>query len=183
MAMKSASDVARRCLSLELLLQRLGLEVDDDDPAEERDEVRIAWQGRLPDLGVLEDELVGLAADERAFMELPVGELTEENVDEIETRVIGALLMLWSLKRIGARPSASTLGDATRLMAEYGVLGDGSISKANATVKDARLRPESELREALAGYAAKQGDGRIDGDPEQMVAVLAVKALAWVLGD
>ena len=180
MAQKDPPDVAKRCLCLELLLQRLGLEIDDDDPVEERETVRVAWLSRVGDLAL--EEL--LLPEERAFLERPVGELTEEETDDIEGRVICALVLLWAMRRLGARPSAAMLGDATRLISEYGVLGDGSISTANATARSTTLRPESELREELATYTRTQGDGRGEGEgqEEQMVSMLAVQTLSWMLG-
>jgi hypothetical protein len=177
MALKAASEVARRCMCLELLLQRLGLEIDEDDSEAERDVVREAWLSRLGDLGL---EGV-LAADERAFLELRVGALTDEQIDEIEGRIICALIILWALGRLGERPSAKMLGDATDLVTKYGILGDGSIPKANATAASVTLRPESELRAAMASYAEKQGDGRGHGDHEEMVSVLAVHTLSSIL--
>ena len=158
---------------MELLLQRLGLESDEDDPEEEREEVRIAWLARITDLG-LEGALL---AEERAFLELAVGAMNEEQVDDVEGRVICGLVLLWALRRIGERPSAKMLGDATRLITEYGILSGGSISGANATAASVELRPEGELREAHASYIAKHADG----DPEQMVSVLASQTLEWIL--
>ena len=165
MAGKDASDVAKRCLCLELLLQRLGLEIDEDDPAAERDAVREAWLARIGDLG-----LDAVLFAEGAFLERPAGGLTDQETEEIEGRVIGALVLLWALGRIQTQPSAAMLGEATALIGEHGVLGDGSISAANATVASAKLRPETELRDALAHHAATAGD------PEQMA-----HTLSWLL--
>ena len=181
MALKNATDVAKRCLCLELLLQRLGLEIDEEDPVAERDAVRRAWVSRLGQLG-LEDAIL---ADERALLERDVGDLTEAECDDIEGRVIGALVFLWSLSRLGGRPTAAILGAATRLMAEHGVLGDGSIPEAKAAIGSVQLRPESELRDALALYSAARGDaaGAAAADPDQMVAAIGVQSLAWVIGE
>lgn len=166
MAGKDASGAAKRCLCLELLLQRLGLEIDEDDPVAERDAVRQAWLARIGDLGL---ETV-LLAEERAFLERPAGGLNDEEMEAIEGRVIGALVLLWSLGRLETRPSAWMLGEATLLIGERGLLGDGSISAANATVASVKLRPESELREALAHYSAATGE------PEQMA-----QTVSWLL--
>ena len=179
MALKDATDVAKRCLCLELLLQRLGLEIDDEDPVTERDAVRRAWVSRLGQLGLEE----AIAADERELLERSVGGLSEDECDDIEGRVIGALVLLWSLERLTERPSAAMLGEATTLMAEHGVLGDGSIPAAKATLGSVHLREESDLRAALAAYTATRGEAGIatPADQEPMVAAIAVESLTWVI--
>ncbi len=174
---RDASDVAKRCLCIELLLQRLGLEIDEDDPVAERDAVRNAWLSRLGQLGI--DE--ALLADERALLERKVGELTEAECDDIEGRVIHGLALLWALGRIPAPPAADTLGEATAIVAEHGILGDGSIPGAKATLAAAKLRQETELAAALAD-AAKAKDDSFLGGPKHMVASIVVQALAWVTG-
>ncbi len=171
---RDASDVAKRCLCIELLLQRLGLEIDEDDPVVERDAVRLAWLSRLGQLGL--DQV--LLADERALLERPVGELTEAECDDIEGRVIYGLALLWALGRIPAPPDAEMLGDATAIVAEHGILGDGSIPAAKATVSGAKLRPEPEVAVALSAAAAAKDDSFLGG-PKHMVASLVVQALAW----
>lgn len=180
MALKTATDVAKRCLCLELLLQRLGLEIDEEDPATERDAVRRAWVSRLGQLGLEE----AILADERALLERNVGELTEDECDDIEGRVIGALILLWSLSRLGGRPTAEILGIATRLMAEHGILGSGSIPEAKAAIGGVQLRPESDLRDAESAYLLGRGEAGAPNpaDPEQMVAAIGAQTLAWVLG-
>lgn len=179
MALKNATEVAKRSLCLELLLQRLGLEIDESDPVAERDAVRRAWISRLGQLG-LED---ALKSDERSLLERRVGELTDEECDEIEGRVIGALTLLWSMARLGGRPTAKVLGIATRLIADHGVLGDGSIPRAKEAIAHASLRSEDELRVALADYAAHCRETPAPEDPEPMVAAIGVQNLTWVLGD
>ncbi len=179
MALKNATEVAKRSLCLELLLQRLGLEIDESDPIAERDAVRRAWVSRLGQLG-LED---AIAADERALLERRVGELTDDECEDIEGRVIGALTLLWSMSRLGGRPTAAILGAATRLIAEHGVLGDGSIPEAKATIKSAALRSEIELRAALAAYATQADRGTSPEDREPMVAAIGAQNLTWVLGE
>jgi len=178
MAARSASDVARRCLCVELLLQRLGLELDEEDALEERDAVRRAWVSRLGQLGIEEV----FSPEERALLERPMDKLTDEECDSIERRVIGGLAFLWALGRIDAPPSASMLGDATALFGEHGVLGDGSISGAKAAVESAKLRSDDELTEALA-TATKTKDNSFLGGPDHMVAALVVQALSWTFGN
>ena len=177
MASKDAAEVAKRCLCLELLLQRLGLELDEEDPVVERDAVRLAWISRLGQLGLEEVLLPG----ERAFLERPVGDLNEDETDEIEGQVISSLILLWAMSRLGGRPSAAILGKATDVVAEHGILGDGSIPGAKAAITAVALRPESELRDALVAYVKTQKEGNDPAAPEQMVAGIAVHALAWVL--
>jgi hypothetical protein len=181
MGLKTATDVAKRCLCLELLLQRLGLEIDEEDPVAERDAVRRAWVSRLGQLGLEE----AIFADEHALLERSVGELTEDECDDIEGRVIGALILLWSLSRLGGRPTSAILGVATRLMAEHGVLGDGSIPEAKEAIGSVQLRSESELRDGLAAFIAARGEAATPSpdDREQMVAVIGVLSLSWVLGE
>src|SRR4051812_25814310 len=107
MALKDASDVARRCLCLEILLQRLGLEIETDDSPEQRDGVRRKWLERLPQLGL---DAVMIPA-ERAALESPVGKLSEDDLDDIHGRASGALVLLWSLARLPMRPSFATVDD------------------------------------------------------------------------
>ena len=178
MAARSASDVAKRCLCIELLLQRLGLELDEEDAVEERDAVRRAWVSRLGQLGIEE----ALFADERALLDRPMDKLTEEECDQIERRVIGGLAFLWALGRIPAPPTPAMLGEATALFGEHGVLGDGSISGAKAAVENAKLRPDGELSEALATYAKTKEESFLGG-PDHMVAALVVQALSWAAGN
>lgn len=179
MASKDAPDVAKRCLCLELLLQRVGLEVDDEDPADEREAIRVQWVARLGDLGL---SLVVLR-EERALLERPVGELTEDEVDEMQGQASAALVFLWALGRLPAPPSVESVIDMPDLVAEHGVLGSGSISAALATVAASKLRPDAELREALETYAAKQGDGSAERElePSEVVAVLTTHALDWII--
>jgi hypothetical protein len=181
MAMKSPSEVAKRCLCLELLLQRLGLELDEDDPVTERDAVRRAWLSRLGQLGVEE----ALSAGERDLLERGVGALTEDECDDIEQRVVGALFLLWSMTRLGARPTDASLGIATRLMADYGILGDGSILAAKATIANVALRPEHELRDAMAACTQEAGGSETvsPSDVPRWVAAVGGATLAWILND
>ena len=175
MPSRNSADVAKRCLCLELLLQRLGLEVDDEDAEAERDAVRRAWLSRLGQLG-LDDAIL---ADERALLERPVGELSEEECDDIEGRVIGALVLLWAMGRLGARPTAQTLGIATRLIAEHGILGDGSIPEAKKTIEAVQLRPLTDLEAAAETYGKAAADAKPD-DPEGMVSAIGKATLAWI---
>src|SRR5690242_427448 len=105
MASKDASQVAKRSLFLELLLQRTGLETDDEDPAEARDGIRTAWVSRVGDLGLSE----ALAAEERTLLETPVGELTEDEVDEAQGQASAALVLLWALGRLPDPPSVESM--------------------------------------------------------------------------
>jgi hypothetical protein len=177
MAIRTAADVAQRSLCLELLLQRLGLELDDEDHVDKRDAFRKAWVSRLSDL-VLEEALLD---DERALLMRPVDELTQEEVDAIEGRVIAAAVLLWALGRSPALPTATLLGDAPDRVAEHGVLGDGSVSLARATVAKATLRPEPELRDARLSAEEARGDVSQAMTPEQMVAGITLHALGWIL--
>ena len=178
MAARSASDVAKRCLCIELLLQRLGLELDEEDAVEERDAVRRAWVSRLGQLGI-EDAFF---PDERALLERPMDKLTEEECDQIERRVIGGLAFLWALGRIPAPPAPGMLGEATALFGEHGVLGDGSISGAKTAVEGAKLRADSELSAALAACSRTKDESFLGG-PDHMVAALVVQALSWIGGN
>lgn len=171
MPSRNASDVAKRCLCLELLLQRLGLELDDEDPLEEREAVRRAWLSRLGQLGLEE----AIQADERALLERPVEELSEEECENIEDRVIGALVLLWAMNRLGARPTGQTLGIATRLIAEHGILGDGSIPEAKKAIESASLRPLVDLQAAAETYGKATTD-----DTDRIVADIGKTTLEWI---
>src|SRR4051812_7488277 len=119
MVLRDSSDVARRCLCLELLLQRLGLEIETDDAASARDEVRRKWLDKLPELGLEEVRLPW----ERAALERPVGDLWEDELDDIPGRAAGALVLLWSLTRLPVRPSFATVDDMESMLADHGLLG------------------------------------------------------------
>jgi Domain of unknown function (DUF4272) len=177
MTVKDASDVARRCLCLELLLQRLGLETDTEDTVAERDAVRRSWLSRLGNLG-LESVIL---ADERLLLERPVGELSEDDLDDLDGRASGVLVFLWALGRLDVRPSFAAVEDIAALVSEHGLLGTGSISAANEAVVAARLRPETELQDALASYARTRGKAREPSEPEKIVAGIAAHHLEWVL--
>jgi hypothetical protein len=173
---KNASEVARRCLCLELLHQRLTLEADED-PIPERDEARRAWLSRLGDLGVVET----LLPNERALLERPAGELTEDELDDIDGRAAGAVVLLWALGRVSTRPTFAAVADLASTLADHGLLGDGSIARAKAAVLDASLRSEDELRAALSTYDRTRGRAREVTDPEKIVALIAVHHLEWIL--
>ena len=174
---KQAADVARRCLCLELLLQRLGLETDTEDAATERDAIRRQWLSRLDDLGL---DATILPA-ERALLERPVGELSEDNLDNLDGRASGSLVLLWALGRLPSRPTFQAVEDMESLVGERGLLGSGSISEAKETVTSASLRPETELRDALAAYARTRGKAREPTEPEKIVAGIAAHQLEWIL--
>ena len=178
MESKDAIDVARRCLCLELLLQRLGLEADTEHPAAVLDEVRRKWLARLGDLG-LEPVIL---ADERALLERPVGELSEDDLDDLHGRASGALVLLWALGRLeGPRPSFAAVEEMASIVGDHGLLGTGSIARANETVASASLRPEAELREALSAYGRTRGMAREPSEPEKIVAGVGAHHLEWIL--
>jgi hypothetical protein len=177
MPQRDALDVARRCLCLELLLQRYGLEADTDDPAEAREEVRRKWVARIADLEL--DE--ALLASERALLERPVGTLTDDDLDDLHGRASGSLVLLWALDRLATRPTFAAVDDIADLAAEHGLLGSGSISKARETARAARLRELAELEDASSAYARARGKAREPSDPEKIVAGLAAHHLDWVL--
>ena len=177
MGTRDARDVAKRELCLELLLQRLGLELDDEDHVDKRDAFRKAWVSRLGDLE-LED---ALRPDEREFLMRAVDELTQDEVSDIEGRVIEAAVILWTLGRVPALPTVDTFSEAAEVVAECGVLGDGSIAIARTTVAESKLRDESELRMGLSEAEQAVGDVRHAMTREQMIAEITVRALTWVL--
>jgi hypothetical protein len=171
---KPALDVARRCLCLELLLQRYVLETDADDPVSDRDRARAAWLARLGDLGVAD----ALTAHERALLERPVGELSEDELDDLHGRATGAAVLVWALGRVPVRP---TFGAVESVLAEGGLLGDGSIARARAAADAATSRAESELDEALSAYLRVRGKARETDDPERIFAGVAAHHLTWIL--
>lgn len=167
--MRSAVDVARRCLCLELLAQRSVLE-EDSAP----DEVRAKWASRVGDLGIT------LTAEESSFMDRPVGKLTEDERDVIDGRSTGAAVLLWALGRSATKPTFATADD---LVAEHGLLGDGSIAKAKASAESASLRSEAELDTALSAFLKTRGKAKDPSDPEQIYAGVAAHHLTWILTD
>jgi hypothetical protein len=175
--MRDAAEVARRCVALELLLQRLGLETDTDEPAEERDRVRAMWRSRVPDLG-LEDEL---SPAERAHLERKVGELSDDDLDDLHGRVVGALVLLWALGRLPTRPASAEVDGMEELLAVHGVLGGGSIKAANATIAGATLRPESELEAACSHYERVRGKAREPSSADAIFGGVGAHHLGWVL--
>jgi hypothetical protein len=67
------------------------------------------------------------------------------------------------------------------IIAEQGILGNGSITAARATVAAAQLRPESEIEAARASYERTRGKAREPSEPDKIVAGLGAHHLAWVL--
>lgn len=167
---RAAIDVARRCLCLELLAQRLVLE-SGDDPASEREAARAAWVKRIADLAIEPSD------DERALLERPVGSLGEDDLDELDGRAPGAAVLLWTLGRIAERPTFASADDA---IADHGLLGDGSIAKARAAAEGASLRSQDQIEEARRVYAQRRGRAREPADPEQIYAGIAAHHLTWV---
>lgn len=177
MESRSAQEVARRTLALEVLLQRLGLETDDEDPVAEREKVRAMWVTRLPELGIADD----LLPEERAFLERPVGELSEDDLDDVHGRATGALVLLWVLGRLETRPNAASVEEIADLLGEHGLLGDGSITRANEAVAAATLRDLAAVDEACAGYDRLRGKAKEPTEPEKIFAGVAAHQLGWVL--
>ena len=177
MALKHATDVARRCLCLELLLQRLGLETDTEDPAAEREAVRQQWVARLGDLE-LDNAIL---ASERALLERPVGAMSEDDLDDLDGRASGTVVLLWALGRLPTRPSFATVEQMESIVGESGLLGAGSISKARESAASATLRPETELRDALATYVRTRGKAKDPTLPDPIVAGVAAHHLEWIL--
>lgn len=170
---KNAIDVARRCLCLELLFQRYGLEGEEDDVAS-RERARALWLSREQDLGI--DQ--ALAADERALLERPVGAMTEDELDDLHGRAVGAAVLAWAL---GRAPSPPKLAEVEAIVSDHGLLGDGSIARARTAAEAATLRAEGELDEALAVYLRVRGKAREIDDPERIFAGLAAHHLTWIL--
>jgi hypothetical protein len=135
------------------------------------------WLTRLPDLGVEP----AILDDERALLEQPVGELSEDELDDIHGRASGALVLLWALGRLSSRPTFAAVDDMESLVAEHGLLGSGSISQAKDAVTNARLRPDEELRDALAVYSRTRGKAREPSDPDQIYAGVGAHHLEWIL--
>jgi hypothetical protein len=175
---KDAAAVARRLLCLELLSQRLGLEEADDDK-DARERARAAWASRVDELGVASE----LLEDERSFLERPIGALSEEDLDDLEGRVSGALVLLWALGRLDSRPTFATITDLEEHLSAHGLLGDGSVKKAKATAEAARLRSPEELDAALGAYLKTRGKAREIVDPEKIVAAVGAHHLTWILDD
>lgn len=175
--MRAAEAVARRAVILELLLQRFGLETDTEDSAADRDRARSAWVSRLGDLGVDAD----ITTSERAFLERPVGELSEDELDDIHGRAAGVLVLLWALGRLPTRPSFEAIDEMETLAVEHGVLGSGSISQAKAAIAGAALRAEAEIESGQSAYERIRGKAREATSPDAIVAELGVHHLDWVL--
>jgi hypothetical protein len=175
---KDALDVARRCLCLELLSQRMILELDTEEPVALRQKARAMWLSRDADLGIAQ----ALRPEERALLERPIGELSEDDLDEVHGLASGALVLLWALGRLSTRPTFATVEAMEATLAEHGLLGDGSIARARAAADDAQVRPEPELEGALSAYARTRGMARETDDPERIFAEVAAHQLEWILG-
>lgn len=174
---KDAADVARRCLCLELLLQRLALEVDEEDTKDSLEKVRLGWLRAATDLGL--DGV--LLPDERGYLERPVGSLGEDDRDDVHGRATAALVLLWALGNLPERPLLAHVHDALDLVSGHGVLGDGSVSGAKENVTKAKLRPVGDLRAAYAAYTQERGKMTDDDTPEEVVGTLGFRTLGWVL--
>jgi hypothetical protein len=159
---------------LELLWQRYAFETDSEEPVADRERGRSMWLSRENDLGIAS----ALAAGERALLERPISELSEDDLDDLHGRAVGAAVLLWALGRIATRP---TIADAESLASESGLLGDGSIVAARAASEAATLRSEAELDEALSSYAHVRGKARDPEDAARIFAGLAAHHLTWIL--
>lgn len=179
MPTKDPHDVARRCLCLEVLLQRLLLETDDEEPIADREEARAAWAARLGDLGIADE----LTDEERSLLAKPVGALTDEEVDDLDGRASMAVVLAWALGRIDRRPTFAETDAFEEALSERGLLGDGSIAKARAATDAATLRPTAEIEAALSAYDRTRGKAREVDDPEKIFAEIAAHHLAWVLDE
>lgn len=169
--MRSPVDVARRCLCLELLAQRSVLEQDETPEA---DAVRAKWASRVSDLGIAPTEA------ETALLERAVGKLTEDEKDDVEGRSMGAAVLLWALGRTDAKPTFATADD---VVADQGLLNDGSIAKAKANAENASLRSEEDLDALLATAVKARGKAKDPSDPEQIYAGITAHHLTWILTD
>lgn len=176
---KDASVVANRLLCLEVLAQRQVLEEEKDESEEARERARSAWASRIDDLGIGEH----LLADERGFLERAVGTLSEDDLDDLDGRVSGALVLLWALGRLESRPTFETVTELEEHLTVRGLLGDGSISKAKAEAEKAKLRPDDELDAALSAYLKVRGKAKELDDPEKIVAAVGAHHLTWILDD
>jgi hypothetical protein len=173
--MRNAVDVARRCLSLELLAQRTVLETEaGDGQAKEAENARAQWAARIEDLGVT------LSEDESALFNRTAGNLTEDERDDLDGRATGAAVLLWALGRAEAKPTFAAIEE---IVGEHGLLNDGSIAKARELAEAATLRPEEELESAQDAYAKKRGKAEDPTDAEQIYAGIAAHHLAWVLDE
>jgi len=176
MALRNPADVAARCLGYELLVQRLALETDTEEAADAREAMRQRWLGKVTDLGVGD----ALFASDRALLERPVGRLTEDELDDLHDRGASALVLLWALGRLDAAPDGTVADDAPALVAERGLLGEGSLAATRAAATGAQLRGEDELRSAHDHYREVAMSDEAD-DAHGGVAVLGATELSWVL--
>ncbi len=171
--MKDPLVVAKRCLGLELLAQRLAIETDEASSVSEREAARAAWAGRTADFGA------DLSASEAALMEKSVGSLVDDDLDVLDGGATAAPVLLWALGRLSVRPTFETsIGEA---LEEAGLLGDGSVLGAKTAVGDAKLRDESEIGEGEAAYRNRRGKAKETDEPEKIYAELAAHYLTWVL--
>jgi len=132
------------------------------------------WLSRENDLGIAST----LTSGERALLERPVSQLSEDDLDDLHGRAVGAAVLLWALGRVAARP---TIDDAESLASESGLLGDGSIAAARAASESATLRSEPELDDALTSFRHVRGKARDPEDAARIFAGLASHHLTWIL--
>lgn len=175
---RAAVDVARRCLCLELLHQRFVLETDEEDVAA-REKARTMWTSRHADLGIEG----ALEPEERALLERPVGTLGDEDLDELHGRATGALVLLWAIGRLTERPSFDTVEQMDDVLAEHGLLGDGSIARARTAAEGATLRPADDRESAESAYLRARGKAREVDDPDRIFAEVCAHHLGWIADD
>jgi hypothetical protein len=178
---RTAVEVARRCICLELMHQRFVLEQsgDEEDPVAEREKARQLWCGRLTDLGV--DDV--LLAEEKALLDKEVGTLDEDALDDVHGRATGALVLLWALGRLEVRPSFETVNQMEAVLADHGLLGDGSISKCKEAAQAATLRTDNERENARHSYVRTRGKAKEVEEGDRIFAEVAAHHLQWVGDD
>jgi hypothetical protein len=116
-------------------------------------------------------------------LERPVGTLSEDDLDDVHGRASGALVLLWALGRLDARPSIATFDALAETLGEHGLLGDGSIPRARQAAESAQLRPHDEIDAARGAYQRTRGKARNVDDPERVFAEVAAHHLAWTLDE
>lgn len=151
----------------------------DDDPIADREKARQMWCSRLTDLGVSD----ALLSEEKALLEREVGTLDEDALDDVHGRATGALVLLWALGRLELRPSFESVNAMEAVLADHGLLGDGSITKAKEAVEGATLRTDSERENARQTYVRMRGKAKDVDDPDRIFAEVAAHHLQWIDDD
>ena len=191
--MKSVERVVHRCLGLELLAQRGGLEDNDEVPAAEREGIRSEWVGRRAELG-FDPELLD---DERAALDSPVGSLSEEQMLDLDANGLLACILLWCLGRTDHLASPAELLDfevVVELLDEQGLLAPAASDGINAALQAVTLRTDQELLEASSTYGgvlleaseATDSDDADEAEEAELVEAIAqmgLLVLRWVQVD